>query len=214
MTVAELDVRQVPKPHRHVLIFDRFAALNDGAAFVLVNSHDPKHLREEFERDHAGCYGWDYLESGPTTWRVRITRLAATDVPRVLCHAYALTGDGTPRDSAGAVWKLETRQRHLDANIVRLPPDSRIESHVGPDLDVLLFVVAGDGKLTSSVGSVTLLPGDVTWLPRRSQRSFLAGASGLSYLTVHPRRPGLQIDSPPSGEPADRPRRTPPVESR
>lgn len=52
MTLDELDVREVPKAQRHPLIFDRFAALPDQGAFVLVNSHDPKHLRDEFERDH------------------------------------------------------------------------------------------------------------------------------------------------------------------
>jgi uncharacterized protein (DUF2249 family) len=46
----ELDVRQVPKPQRHPLIFDRFAALPPAGSFVLVDSHDPKHLRQKFDR--------------------------------------------------------------------------------------------------------------------------------------------------------------------
>ena len=47
----ELDVRQIPKSQRHPMIFARFDALAAGESFVLVNSHDPIHLREEFARD-------------------------------------------------------------------------------------------------------------------------------------------------------------------
>ena len=59
----ELDVRKVPKPQRHPLIFARFHSLAVGESFVLVNSHDPKHLHEEFERDLGGAYEWTYLGS-------------------------------------------------------------------------------------------------------------------------------------------------------
>ena len=60
----DLDVREVPKPQRHPLIFARFEALAVGESFVLVNSHDPKHLRQEFDRNHPCTYDWQYLESG------------------------------------------------------------------------------------------------------------------------------------------------------
>jgi len=193
MSAVELDVRGVPKPKRHPLIFDRFADLAAGEAFVLINSHDPKHLRDEFERDHPGRFAWDYLESGPQTWRVRIGKRSPTELPRMLCDAYALArGDSAP-DAAGAVWKLDMSVRQLDANVIRLRPDGRIESHHGPDLDVLLFVVAGSGELITTLETVPLQPGQIVWLPRRSERSLVAGPGGLSYLTVHPRRPALGI---------------------
>ena len=44
------------------MIFARFDALAAGESFVLVNSHDPIHLREEFARDRPGAYDWRYLE--------------------------------------------------------------------------------------------------------------------------------------------------------
>lgn len=194
MTVDELDVRHVPKPKRHPLIFDRFSSLASGEAFVLVNNHDPKHLRAEFERDHPRRYSWQYLETGPTAWRVRIGKSAGTEVPRVLCNAYATGGDADG-DAAGALWKLEMAERHLDANLIRLHDGARIEPHLGPDLDVLVFVVAGSGELITSLGAVPLTCGDVAWLPRRAERSFHAGPAGLSYLTVHPRRPALQVSA-------------------
>jgi uncharacterized protein (DUF2249 family) len=70
----DLDVRSEPPARRHELIFGAYEALGSGEAFVLVNDHDPKPLRYQFEAEHAGGFTWEYLEEGPTVWRVRIGR--------------------------------------------------------------------------------------------------------------------------------------------
>jgi uncharacterized protein (DUF2249 family) len=67
-----LDVREEPKPERHALIFDRFQELGPGASFILVNDHDPKPLRRQFDARYPDAYSWDYREQGPEVWRVRI----------------------------------------------------------------------------------------------------------------------------------------------
>jgi uncharacterized protein (DUF2249 family) len=59
MADNELDVRQLRKPDKHPTIFAIYADLPVWGSFVLVNNHDPKHLHEEFEADHAGSYGWE-----------------------------------------------------------------------------------------------------------------------------------------------------------
>jgi uncharacterized protein (DUF2249 family) len=192
---GELDVRRVPKPQRHPLIVDRFAALPRSGSFVLVNSHDPKHLRQEFDRDRPGTYSWECLETGPVVWRIQITKLTAADLPRVLGDTRAMAGGAQPGDAAGAVWRLEISQRNLDANIVYIQPNAQIEAHTGPNLDVLVHVLDGTGQLTTETGSTNLFTGALVWLPRQSQRSITAGPTGLRYLTVHPRRPALSIDT-------------------
>lgn len=193
-STTELDVRQVPKPQRHPLIFDRFAALPPAGSFVLVNNHDPKHLHREFDRDHPGTYTWDYLETGPAVWRIRITKRTSADLPRLVGSTTTLTSNATP-DAAGAIWTLDLSQRHLDTNIIYLQPYGQIAAHTGPDLDVLMHVIAGAGRLATETDSVTLRAGALVWLPRRSHRSITAGPTGLRYLTVHPRRPALNIDT-------------------
>jgi uncharacterized protein (DUF2249 family) len=75
-TEQTLDVRSEPPARRHELIFDTYDALGPGEGFVLVNDHDPKPLRYQFEAEHAGAFSWDYLEEGPEAWRVRIGRPA------------------------------------------------------------------------------------------------------------------------------------------
>lgn len=72
-----LDVRVIPPRDKHPTIFQRFAALSPGESFVLVNDHDPKPLRYQFEAEHQGAFGWTYLEQGPDVWRVQIAKVAA-----------------------------------------------------------------------------------------------------------------------------------------
>ena len=68
----DLDVRTMPPAKRHDSIFAAYRALHLGESFILINDHDPKPLRYQFEAEHAGKFIWDTLEAGPDTWRVRI----------------------------------------------------------------------------------------------------------------------------------------------
>ncbi|MEU4429551.1 DUF2249 domain-containing protein [Nocardia rhamnosiphila] len=189
---AELDVRELRKPDKHPAIFARFDGLAAGESFVLVNNHYPRHLRDEFDVEHPGGYGWEVVENGPRVWRVRIGKLASTSPPRILTDT-TMFEPGHP-DTTGAVWTLPVRRRDLDANIIRIAPHGRIEAHTGPDLDVLIHVLDGAGTLTTELGELELAAGALVWLPRRSRRAFTAGAHGLRYLTVHQRRQALVLD--------------------
>jgi hypothetical protein len=80
-----------------------------------------------------------------------------------------------------------------DANLVHLPAHQCVETHAEPDLDVLLLIVAGHGILGTSEWTEPLTAGALFWLPHGSTRRITASADGLSYLTVHRRRPGTQI---------------------
>lgn len=70
-----VDVRPVPPPQKHPLIFKTFFSLGVGETMELVNDHDPKPLYYQFAAELPGKFGWDYLERGPV-WRVAITRSA------------------------------------------------------------------------------------------------------------------------------------------
>ncbi len=67
-----LDVREMAPRERHPTIFSTFEALAPGQALELVNDHDPKPLRYQFEAEMPGTFTWDYLQEGPEAWRVRI----------------------------------------------------------------------------------------------------------------------------------------------
>lgn len=191
MNEAALDVRQMRKPDKHPAIFARYRALDLGEGFDLVNNHDPVHLRDEFESEYPGSFGWEYLESGPQVWRIRISKLSAAALPRLLYDtSLTAAGDGAV---VGAAWKLDVRERDLDSNVIRLAPEDGIEAHEGPDIDVIIHVIAGTGRLDTELGPVGLSAGALVWLPRRARRGFTAGPEGLSYLTVHQRKPSLTL---------------------
>jgi len=73
-TLKELDVTVIPPQHKHPTIFNTFDALEPGGAFVLVNDHDPRPLRYQFEATRPDAFEWRYLEEGPQVWKVEIKR--------------------------------------------------------------------------------------------------------------------------------------------
>jgi uncharacterized protein (DUF2249 family)/quercetin dioxygenase-like cupin family protein len=187
----ELDVRPMPKSGKHPAVFKAYAALAAGESLVLVNDHDPRHLRDEFEVEHPGSFTWEYLARDRGAYRIRITKLAATPLPRILADTAAVSASAA--DATGAVWKLRMRERDLDSNIIALAPGATIDAHAGPDVDVLIHVLAGSGQLTTELDTLELRAGTLLWLPRRSRRQFTAGPGGLRYLTVHQRRLALSL---------------------
>ncbi|HEX2530769.1 MAG TPA: DUF2249 domain-containing protein [Burkholderiaceae bacterium] len=72
----ELDVRTLIPMQRHSTIFGKWNDLPPGGSFILINDHDPKPLYYQFDAEHSGKFSWDYLESGPEVWRVRIGKTA------------------------------------------------------------------------------------------------------------------------------------------
>ena len=73
--LPQLDVRVIPPREKHPAIFSAFDGLEPGAAFVLVNDHDPFPLRYQFEAERTGRFSWEYLEQGPVVWRVCIRKV-------------------------------------------------------------------------------------------------------------------------------------------
>lgn len=112
-----------------------------------------------------------------------------------------IAADTGHADVIGAAWKLQARERDLDSNIVALPPGQTIDTHTGPDLDVLIHVLAGSGSLVTELGTVNLAPGILLWMPRRSRRQFRASTEGLRYMSVHQRRQALVLDTSRVGPP-------------
>ncbi len=195
MSEAELDARVLPKPEKHKTIFATFARLAAGESFVLLNDHEPEPLRQEFEREHPGSYGWEYLEKGRergALWRTRISRLSSTAVPWILTDT-TTTGDGVEPDPAGVVWKLDVQSREIDADVTSLSAGQDTGMHIGPEIDALIHVLSGNGRLTTELSTIELAPGALLWMPKRSRRQFVAGPDGLRYLTVHQKRQFLNL---------------------
>ncbi|RJP80157.1 MAG: DUF438 domain-containing protein [Candidatus Zixiibacteriota bacterium] len=74
-SAVELDLRSLPPYQRHEVIMDTWHALSAGQALLLVNDHDPRPLRYQFEAEYPGRHTWEYEQSGPRNWAVKITKV-------------------------------------------------------------------------------------------------------------------------------------------
>ena len=73
-----MDVRPIPCSVKHGLIIRTWLDLPVGDYFILLNDHDPVPLYYQFSAQWPGAFTWEHLVKGPDEFRVKITRLKAT----------------------------------------------------------------------------------------------------------------------------------------
>jgi uncharacterized protein (DUF2249 family) len=71
----ELDLRPIMPFERHQKIFQMWDALKPGETLKIINDHDPKPLRYQFEAEYKGKFEWEYEQDGPKDWMVNIKKL-------------------------------------------------------------------------------------------------------------------------------------------
>ena len=105
-------------------------------------------------------------------------------------------GAADPGGRTGVLWSLP-HGGDLDANLVHLDPGGAIGSHVNDEVDVLLSVIAGRGRLLVEAATFELHGGVLALIPKGSRREVGAGAEGITYLSIHRRRGPLAIGTKP-----------------
>lgn len=78
-TLNILDVRIIEPRLKHPSIFQRFDQLKKGEAFTIINDHDPLPLFYQFKAERPEQFEWKYMEEGPETWKVAITKTKAAE---------------------------------------------------------------------------------------------------------------------------------------
>jgi|TARA_R110002012_G_scaffold147947_5_gene306590 uncharacterized protein (DUF2249 family) len=73
-----IDVRIIPPAERHPRIFDLLTSLAPGGVMHVASDHDPRPLHYQIASRYPEQFDWAYLEAGPDTWRVEITRAQAS----------------------------------------------------------------------------------------------------------------------------------------
>ena len=71
----EIDARLLPGLVRHAAIIGGFDALPPGRSLIVVAGHAPRHLLKELSAHTE--YEHEYVQEGPTDWRVRLTKPAS-----------------------------------------------------------------------------------------------------------------------------------------
>lgn len=72
---TELDVRSVEPKDRLETIMSAWGRLQAGDELKLTVDHDPKCMYYTLIVDHGeNAFFFEYLENGPLTWKVKVTR--------------------------------------------------------------------------------------------------------------------------------------------
>jgi quercetin dioxygenase-like cupin family protein/hemerythrin-like domain-containing protein len=99
------------------------------------------------------------------------------------------------REGTGPLWGAETED--LNATLLAWPPDAGPPEHVNTERDVLLVVLAGSATVTVDGEARLIDAGQAMTIEKGSARRIAAGPEGVRYLSVHVRRPPLQISPAP-----------------
>lgn len=209
LTTAEpllIDVRSIPKPQRHPLIFDAMEKLAVGESLVVLNDHNPIPLRGQVETIYGEQFQWQYLAEGPDEFRLQFTRRAPapagwrrpdskqTQLP-ILQEAQATAAICIDLPAAigdahsGPQWAHESED--LDVTLLSWETGKRVEAHVNTEVDVIWIGVAGEGVATVNGQRHELRPGVALLIPKDCERAVESSWNRLSYLSVHRRRRGL-----------------------
>jgi quercetin dioxygenase-like cupin family protein len=99
--------------------------------------------------------------------------------------------DGTTSPRSRPLWGTETED--LNATLLAWPPGAGPPEHVNSERDVLVVLVAGSATVVVDGEERFLETGEATTIEKGSTRRITAGPAGVRYLSVHTRRPPLQI---------------------
>lgn len=202
-----IDVRAIPKPQRHPLIFEAMEALAIGESLVVKNDHNPIPLRGQVEAIYGEQFAWNYLEEGPDVFRLQFTRRAKAlegwhraqpkknELP--LANAVApsppvrvdLLERAAASSHSGPQWAHESED--LDVTLLSWEDNKRIESHINNEVDGVLIGIEGSGVVTVNGEEFEMRPGVALLIPKGCERAIQSTSARFSYLSVHKRRRGL-----------------------
>jgi quercetin dioxygenase-like cupin family protein len=94
-------------------------------------------------------------------------------------------------ETSGPVWGTESEE--LNATLLYWRAGEGPPEHVNDERDVLVVVLAGSARLSTDEEERELAVGEATIIPKGRRRKISAGREGVRYLSVHRRRPSLQI---------------------
>ena len=100
---------------------------------------------------------------------------------------------GRPLQGRGPVWGAESGD--LNATLLVWSTGEGPPEHVNRERDVLLVVLDGSLKLLVEDEDSELAAGETVIVAKGQRRKITAGERGVRYLSVHLRRPPLQIGS-------------------
>jgi quercetin dioxygenase-like cupin family protein len=115
---------------------------------------------------------------------------AGLEAQLAACRKGELFSEESP-NRGGPVWGIASEE--LNATLLEWRAGEGPAEHVNEERDVLLAVLVGSAVLRTDDDERELVAGEATIIAKGTQRKISAGRDGVRYLSVHRRRPPLQI---------------------
>jgi quercetin dioxygenase-like cupin family protein len=116
--------------------------------------------------------------------------LVAATRPRLRLEGASVV-DPAVYDGRGPVWGTATDD--LNATLLVWPAGEGTPPHVNDERDVVVVVLAGSATVACEGRAHALGAGQACIVPKGTSRAITAGPDGVRYLSVHRRRPPLQL---------------------
>ncbi|HTO15550.1 MAG TPA: iron-sulfur cluster repair di-iron protein [Edaphocola sp.] len=78
-----INVQEIEPKLRHLTIFQVFDNLQPGESLVIHNNHDPKPVFYQLQDIRGDVFTWQYLQSGPEWWDIRVTKKEGAPQPAI-----------------------------------------------------------------------------------------------------------------------------------
>ena len=91
--------------------------------------------------------------------------------------------------ASGPQWG--TASDDLNVTLLSWEKGQGVGAHVNNDLDVVMVVVSGEGKVTIEGEEFELQPGRAVVVPKGANREIECYSERLTYFSIHRRRAGL-----------------------
>ena len=85
-------------------------------------------------------------------------------------------------------------ERGSQRTLLYWPAGDGVAEHINPNLDVLVVVIAGSGVVSVDGHEHAVCAGQLLLVHKKASRAIHSGPGGLRYLSIHRRRPALQIE--------------------
>ena len=78
-----IDVTTIAPSAKHPHIFNTYEKLDRGQTLTLLNDHDPKPLYYQLLAKYGDGFSWNYVESGPITWKINIYKRPENEIETI-----------------------------------------------------------------------------------------------------------------------------------
>ncbi len=112
-------------------------------------------------------------------------------IETLLPEALTALGNAATHEGSGPVWATESEE--LNATLLYWRAGEGPPEHINDERDVLVVVLAGSAIVSTDEDERELAVGEATIIAKGRRRKISAGREGVRYLSVHRRRPPLQI---------------------